>query len=66
MGRSHCPLFGDVSAVGRSTSQLKDEISPKLRAYMETPTVSIMVSQINCYAIYVMCLARWRSPEDIL
>ncbi|MEQ1656037.1 MAG: polysaccharide biosynthesis/export family protein [Nitrospira sp.] len=53
-GKISLPLVGDVSAVGRTTSQLTEEISARLGSFMETPTVSIVVSQVNSYAIYVL------------
>jgi polysaccharide export outer membrane protein len=53
-GKISLPLVGDVSAVGRTTGQLTQEISARLRAYMENPTVSLVVNQVNSYAIYVL------------
>jgi polysaccharide export outer membrane protein len=53
-GKISLPLVGDVSAVGRTTSQLREEIAARLGAFMEAPTVSIVVSQVNSYAIYVL------------
>lgn len=53
-GRISLPLVGDVSAVGKTASQLTDEISGRLRAYMENPTVSILVREVNSYQIYVL------------
>lgn len=53
-GRVSLPLIGDVLAVGRTTSQLTDEISNRLKSYMENPTVSIVVKEVNSYAIYVL------------
>lgn len=53
-GRISLPLIGDVSAVGRTTSQLTEEISGRLRSYMENPTVSIVVKEVNSYTIYVL------------
>ena len=53
-GRISLPLVGDVSAVGKTASQLTEEISSRLRAYMENPTVSILVREVNSYQIYVL------------
>ncbi|MFO0773240.1 MAG: polysaccharide biosynthesis/export family protein [Nitrospiraceae bacterium] len=53
-GRISLPLVGDVSAVGKTAGQLTDEISGRLRAYMENPTVSILVREVNSYQIYVL------------
>ena len=45
------PLIGDVSASGRTPSQLKAEIAKRLSAYVkdETATVSVAVTEVNSY-----------------
>jgi polysaccharide export outer membrane protein len=48
------PLIGDVSAVGRTTSQLTADIANRLKSFMENPVVSIVVNQVNSYLIYVL------------
>lgn len=53
-GRISMPLVGDVLAVGRTTGQLTDELATRLKSYMENPTISIVVSQVNSYTIYVL------------
>jgi polysaccharide export outer membrane protein len=53
-GQISMPLIGDVSAVGRTTGSLRSEIALRLTAFMENPTISIVVSQVNSYAIYVL------------
>lgn len=53
-GRISMPLIGDVSAVGRTTSQLTADIANRLRSFMENPVVSIVVNQVNSYLIYVL------------
>ncbi|MEO8341303.1 MAG: polysaccharide biosynthesis/export family protein, partial [Nitrospirota bacterium] len=53
-GRISLPLLGDISAVAKTPVQLTEEISAGLRAYMESPTVSIMVKEVNSYQIYVL------------
>ena len=53
-GRISLPLIGDVPAVGRTTTQLTAELTTRLASYMENPTVSILVKEVNSYAIYVL------------
>jgi len=53
-GKISLPLIGDVVAVSRTSSQLTAEISARLKAYMENPTVSIVVKEVNSYAIFVL------------
>ncbi len=51
-GRISLPLIGDVKAVGLTTSELRDVITEKLKAYKENPTVAIVVTSINSYYFY--------------
>ncbi len=52
-GRITLPLIGDVKAVGRTTQELKDEITQRLSAYKESPTIAIVVKAVNSYYYYV-------------
>lgn len=53
-GRISLPLLGDISAVGKTPTQLTEEISAGLKAFMENPTISIMVKEVQSYQIYVL------------
>ena len=53
-GKVSLPLIGDVEAVGKSAGQLAELIANRLKEYKENPQVSIVVQQVNSYAIYVM------------
>jgi polysaccharide export outer membrane protein len=53
-GKVSLPLIGDVEAVGKSAGQLAELIAARLKEYKENPQVSIVVQQVNSYAIYVM------------
>lgn len=52
-GKVSLPLIGDVKAVGRTTSELRDDITQKLKSYKENPTVAIVVKAVNSYYFYV-------------
>jgi len=52
-GRISLPLIGDVTAVGSTTAELRDEITEKLKSYKENPTVAIVVKAVNSYYFYV-------------
>ena len=52
-GRISLPLIGDVKAVGKTTSELRDAITEKLRSYKENPTVAIVVNGIKSYYFYI-------------
>lgn len=53
-GRISIPLIGDVSAVGKTSVQLTQEIADRLKSYMENPTVSIVVKEVNSYSIFLL------------
>ena len=53
-GRISLPLVGDVGAAGRTATQLAEAISEKLKEFKENPQVSIVVREVNSYAIYVL------------
>lgn len=53
-GRISLPLIGDITAVGRTPTQLSDDISSKLKEYKENPQVSIVIKEVNSYAIFVL------------
>jgi len=53
-GRISLPLVGDVTAVGKTPSQLTDEIATRLKDFKENPSVAIVVKEVNSYAIYVL------------
>lgn len=53
-GKVSLPLIGDVAAVGKSAGQLAELIAVRLKEYKENPQVSIVVQQVNSYAIFVM------------
>jgi polysaccharide export outer membrane protein len=54
-GKISLPLIGDIQAAGYTALQLKDEITEQLNAYYkEAPQVSVIVQQINSYAIYIL------------
>lgn len=48
------PLLGDLQAAGRTPSQLKAEITKKLKKYIPAPVVTVMVVKVAGYKIYVI------------
>ena len=53
-GRISLPLIGDITAVGKTAAQLSGDIAAKLKEYKENPSVSIVVKEVNSYAMYVL------------
>ena len=48
------PLIGDVMANGRTTTQVRDEISSRLLQYMNSPVVTVTVQEIRSRKINVV------------
>lgn len=60
-GKISLPLLGDLQAAGLTATQLQEEISAGLaQYYKEPPQVSVLVQEVNSYAIYL--LGEVRSP----
>jgi polysaccharide biosynthesis/export protein len=55
-GRITVPLLGDVEAAGRSPQQLGEELAKSLARFLETPRVTVGVSQANSTRFYVVGL----------
>jgi len=53
-GRISLPLIGEVTAVGKTPVQVTEDISLKLKEYKENPQVSIVLKEVNSYAIFVL------------
>lgn len=53
-GRISLPLIGDIGAAGRTAAELSGAIAEKLKEFKENPQVSIVVKEVNSYAIYVL------------
>ncbi len=53
-GKITLPMIGAIEAEGRTTEDLKKEITEKLQPFVEQPVVSVMVSEINAARFYVL------------
>lgn len=53
-GKFSLPVIRDVVAVGKTPSQLADEITRRLREYVQNPVVAISVKEVNSYSIFVL------------
>jgi protein involved in polysaccharide export with SLBB domain len=52
-GRISIPLIDDVQAAGLTPLQLKDLLTQKLKAFIEDPTLSVVVTEPNSCKVYV-------------
>lgn len=48
------PLVGDIQASGLVADDLARQIAERLKGFMESPTVSVSVREVNSYSIYVL------------
>src|SRR5690242_14399071 len=53
-GRISMPLIGDVTAVGRTPSQLTEEITARLKEFKENPSIAIVVKEVNSYTVFIL------------
>src|SRR5438093_541867 len=54
-GKISLPLIGDVQAAGQTATQLTEAVTEKLKTFYKEPAqVTVIVSQVNSYAIYVL------------
>lgn len=53
-GRFSMPVIRDVTAVGKTTSQLGDELTKKLKEYVQNPVVAISLKEVNSYNIFLL------------
>jgi polysaccharide export outer membrane protein len=54
-GKISLPLIGDVQAAGQTAAQLTEAVTEKLKTYYKEPAqVTVIVTQVNSYAIYIL------------
>ena len=53
-GMISLPLLGDVKAAGKTPLQLADEVTAKLKKFIQDPNVTVTVQGINSKKVYMM------------
>ncbi len=53
-GRISLPLLGDVEAAGRTPAQLGQDITVKLKKYIDDPHVTVVVTAINSRRVFLL------------
>ena len=53
-GKITLPLMGDLKAAGLTPLELRGKIITKLKEFGETPEATIIVKEVNSYAVYVV------------
>jgi polysaccharide export outer membrane protein len=65
-GKISLPLIGDVLAAGLTATQLTEAVTEKLQAYYkEPPQVTVIVNQVNSYAIYILGEVRTQGKQVV-
>ncbi|MBI3805571.1 MAG: polysaccharide biosynthesis/export family protein [Nitrospirae bacterium] len=53
-GKISLPIIGELQAAGLTPTQLRDSIKERLQEYKETPEVSVIIREVNSYAVFVL------------
>ena len=47
------PMIDDIQAAGLTPLQLKEVLTRKLKAYIDNPTISVIVMEANSFRVFV-------------
>jgi polysaccharide export outer membrane protein len=64
-GMVSLPLLGDVQASGFTCLQLSDQISTKLKKFMQNPQVSVVLTQINSKKVFLLGEVGKKGPVEM-
>ena len=53
-GKISMPIIRDITAVGKTPSQLAEEVTNKLKEYVQAPVVAVSVKEVNSSNIYML------------
>jgi polysaccharide export outer membrane protein len=53
-GMISMPLLGDIKAAGKTPLQLADEVTTKLKKYIQEPNVTVVLTQMNSKKVYLI------------
>lgn len=53
-GRVSMPIIRDVTAVGKTPTQLAEEMTNKLKEYVQNPVVAVSLKEVNSYNIFLL------------
>jgi polysaccharide biosynthesis/export protein len=65
-GKISLPLLNDVQAAGLTPMQLADSLTEKLKKYVSSPRVTVVVTQINSKRIYMVGEVAHTGPISML
>ena len=64
-GMISMPLLGDIQASGLTALQLTDQITGKLKKFMQNPKVSVVLTAINSKKVFLLGEVVKRGPVDL-
>lgn len=64
-GMISVPLLGDVQASGLTALQLADQITIKLKKFVQEPNVSVVLTQINSKKVYLLGEVGKKGPVEM-
>jgi len=64
-GMISLPLLGDVKAAGKTPLQLADDVSTKLRKYIQDPNVTVVLNQMNSKKVYLIGMVGKVGPIEM-
>jgi polysaccharide biosynthesis/export protein len=64
-GKISLALLGDVTAAGKTPLELADEITTRLKKYIQDPNVSVVLTQSNSKKIYLLGEVTRKGPVDM-
>ena len=53
-GRVSMPIIRDIIAVGKTPTQLAEEMTNKLKEYVQNPVVAVSLKEVNSYNIFLL------------
>jgi polysaccharide export outer membrane protein len=53
-GKISMPLLGDVEAAGKTPAQLEQDLTVRLKKYIDDPRVTVIVTSINSKRVYIL------------
>jgi polysaccharide export outer membrane protein len=64
-GMISMPLLGDIKAAGKTPLQLAEEITTRLKKFIQDPNVTIILTQMNSKKVYLIGEVAKTGPEEM-
>src|ERR1035438_4450389 len=64
-GMISLPLLGDIKAAGKTPLQLADDVTAKLKKFIQDPNVTIVLNQMNSKKVYLIGQVGRTGPMEL-